>query len=62
MSPSFRRCSRCSFVTCRRLLREPRTIRRPRRIRLVDDAGKLLPDDAPNAVANLTLDWIQRTD
>ena len=28
----------------------------------VDDAGKLLPDDAPNTVANLTLDWIQRTD
>jgi hypothetical protein len=29
---------------------------------LVDDAGKLLPDDAPATVANLTLDWIQRTD
>ena len=28
----------------------------------VDDAGKLLPDDAPDTVANLTLDWIQRTD
>lgn len=28
----------------------------------VDDAGKLLPDDAPEAVANLALDWIQRTD
>ena len=28
----------------------------------VDDAGKLLPDDAPDAVANLTLDWIGRTD
>ncbi|WP_353813550.1 alpha/beta fold hydrolase [Agromyces sp. SYSU T00266] len=26
----------------------------------VDDAGKLLPDDAPDAVASLTLDWIRR--
>lgn len=28
----------------------------------VDDAGKLIPDDAPDAVANLALDWIRRTD
>ncbi|MFE5670452.1 alpha/beta fold hydrolase [Agromyces sp. NPDC056523] len=28
----------------------------------VDDAGKLLPDDAPDAVADLTVDWIRRTD
>jgi pimeloyl-ACP methyl ester carboxylesterase len=28
----------------------------------VDNAGKLIPDDAPDTVANLTLDWFQRTD
>lgn len=28
----------------------------------VDDAGKLIPDDAPDTVANLALDWIRRTD
>ena len=28
----------------------------------VDDAGKLVPNDAPDAVANLALDWIKRTD
>ncbi|MGR0319696.1 alpha/beta fold hydrolase [Agromyces sp. ZXT2-3] len=28
----------------------------------VEDAGKLLPDEAPDAVVELTLDWIRRTD
>lgn len=28
----------------------------------VDDGGKLLPAEAPDAVANLTLDWIRRAD
>jgi len=28
----------------------------------VEDAGKLLPDEAPRVVANLALDWMRRTD
>jgi hypothetical protein len=62
MSPSFRRYSRCSFVTCRRLCANPARFADRVEFAFVDDAGKLLPDDAPNTVANLTLDWIQRTD
>jgi hypothetical protein len=60
MSPSFQRCSRCSFVTCRRVCANPARFADRVEFALVDDAGKLLPDDAPATVANLTLDWIQR--
>jgi hypothetical protein len=62
MSPSFRRCSHCSFVTFRRLCANPARFADRVEFAFVDDAGKLLPDDAPNTVANLTLDRIQRTD
>jgi hypothetical protein len=62
MSPSFRRCSRCSFVTCRRYCANPARFVHRVEFAFVDDAGKLLTDDAPDTVAKLTLDWIQRTD
>lgn len=46
----------------RRLCAHPERFADRLEFAFVDNAGKLLPDDAPDAVANLTLDWIQRTD
>jgi len=44
----------------RRLCAHPERFADDAEFTFVDDAGKLLPDDAPDAVANLTLDWIGR--
>jgi pimeloyl-ACP methyl ester carboxylesterase len=46
----------------RRLCAQPERFADRVEFAFVDNAGKLLPDDAPDAVANLTLDWMQRTD
>ncbi|MFC9919632.1 alpha/beta fold hydrolase [Agromyces binzhouensis] len=44
----------------RRLCGDPSRFADDVEFAFVDDAGKLLPDDAPEAVASLTLDWIRR--
>jgi pimeloyl-ACP methyl ester carboxylesterase len=44
----------------RRLCAHPERFADDVEFAFVDDAGKLLPDDAPDAVANLTVDWIRR--
>jgi pimeloyl-ACP methyl ester carboxylesterase len=46
----------------RNLCANPARFARRVELAFVENAGKLLPDDAPHAVANLTLEWIQRTD
>jgi pimeloyl-ACP methyl ester carboxylesterase len=46
----------------RRICSDPERFADRVELAFVDDAGKLIPDDAPDAVANLALDWIRRTD
>ena len=46
----------------RRLCANPERLTQHVEVGCVENAGKLLPDDAPDTVANRTLEWIQRTD
>lgn len=46
----------------RRLCANPERFADRVELGFVDDAGKLIPDDAAETVADLSLDWIRRTD
>jgi hypothetical protein len=46
----------------RRLCADPERFADRIEFAFVDEAGKLLPDDAPDIVADLVLDWFDRED